>query len=691
VSEPKIGLRTRWRRRRATDVPNAEGSPLVGYVEFPADGADVDRRLTVSGWHAWHAAPVAAVVVETDDLVQRAQVSTTPRDDVAADRDDDRFLGTGWVAELELGAVRTPTVTLRITVFPAADHHRGVALEPITVSVLGDPTINEDGTPIPPPNWVQGRLDVPGPGARVPRGAVTVRGWATTRDAPVRSVELWLNDVALGRARLGLDREDVASGQEWTDAPICGFEQTVDLSGVGAPDGPATFRASVVALDGTTGALEHDVVLGARDPAPAPPPTPSRREPPARDAGLHLLVFTHDLGLGGAQLWLVEALRKSRAGSAYPCTVVAFGGGALCDELRAMGVEVHVTSSPPVHDVVAYEGRLEELVSWFGERGCTAALVNTFRAFAGADLAERLGLPVVWAVHESWPASLVWSFDHPGTRIDRAIRSYAESSLARAGSVVFESEATRALYAPRAPGRTLVVPYGVDTAELDRFAASTSRNEARRRLGLGDDGRVLLVMGTVEPRKGQSLLVEAFAEVAARHDDVSIALVGDLHTDYSRAISEFAARANLADRVRLEGVTPDANLWYRAGDALVCGSDVESLPRSVLDAMCLGLPVLSTNVFGLAELLDDGVTGLLYEPLDLGAAIDALDRLLSMPPDELAGIAARGAALVHRDHDSAGYAGDVLALLKGLIADPTATPVELLAKAGRRTAQSSRA
>jgi D-inositol-3-phosphate glycosyltransferase len=689
VTTQKVGLRTRWRRRRATDVPNAEGSPLVGYVEYPPDGADVERRLYVSGWHAWHAAPVAAVVIETDDLVQRAQVSATPRDDVAADREDERFTGTGWVAELELGAVRSPTVTLRITVFPAADH-RAVALEPITVSVLGDPTINEDGTPIPPPNWVRGRLDVPGPRAHVGRGAVTVRGWATTRDAPVSSVELWLNGEALGRARLGLDRDDVASAESWTDGPICGFEQVVDLTAVRAAHGAATFRAEVVALDGTTGTLEHDVVLEETVTAPATP-APPRRGPPPPDADLRLLVFTHDLGRGGAQLWLVELLRRSRAGNAYPCTVIAFGGGDLCDELRAMGVEVHVTSAPPVHDVAAYEGRLQELVAWLGDRGCTAALVNTFRAFAGADLAERLGLPVVWAVHESWPAEIVWAFDHPGTRVDGAVRSYAEAALAGAGAVIFESEATRALYAPRAPGRTLVVPYGVDTSELDRFAATTSRSEARLRLGLPDDGRVLLVMGTVEPRKGQALLAEAFAAVAERYTDVSIVFVGDLHTPYSRAISEFATRAELAGRVRLEGVTPDANLWYRASDALVCGSDVESLPRSVLDAMCLGLPVLSTNVFGLAELLDDGATGLLFEPLDLDAAIHGLDRLVSMDPSELAAIATRGAALVHRDFDSAGYSGDVVALLKCLIADPAAPPADLLATSGRVVAQSSRA
>jgi D-inositol-3-phosphate glycosyltransferase len=673
-----VAPRRPWRRQPPpTDEPNAPGSPLEGYVEYPVDGGEVERRLVVAGWHAWHAAPVSAVVVDVDGIVRRAQASDVARVDVAADHGDDGFLHAGWVADVDLGAVRTPTVTVRVTVYPSRDH-RAVELDPITVAVAGDPTIDEEGRAIPPPNEVVGRLDVPGPGARVRRGAVEVRGWATSRDAPASHVELSIGDVVLGRARLGLDRGDVAAERGWASAPVCGFEQLVDLSAVELADAVG-LRATVVALDGSSAVLEHDVGVVPGDGATPEVPPPARRPRPAPGAGLDLFVATHDLGLGGAQLWLVELLRRSGAGRAFPCTVVAFAGGALTEDLGALGIDVHVSSPLPVGDVQAYEGRLEELATWTSRRAHTAALVNTFRAFPGADLAVRAGLPLVWAIHESWPATLIWEFDHPGARVDPAVRSYADGALAAAGAVIFEADATRALYEARAPGRTLVVPYGVDTAELDRFAAATSRRDARAALGLDEAGRILLVMGTVEPRKGQALLVEAFAELAGRHADVSIALVGDLDTPYSRAIGEFAERAGLSARVRRVAVTDEANLWYRACDALVCGSDVESLPRSVLDAMCFGLPVLATNVFGLGELLDDGETGLLFEPLDLAAAIGGLDRLLSMDAAQLARIAERASALVHERHDSSGYANDVVALLRGLLADPGALPSAILA------------
>ena len=674
----------RQRRNAALATPNADGSPLEGYVESPADGDDVDRRFVMSGWHAWDRQPVAAVIVEMDGrIIGRAQSSDHLRDDVAQDRNDDRYAATGWEVELDLGGVHTATAVLTATVFPAEDR-TGVRLDPITVTVVGLPTRDLEGVPIPPLDEVIGNIDVPPSGSTVELGPLAIKGWARSTYSPIARVSIFANGVALGPARLGIDRADVAAEDPAPDAPICGFEQLVDLGALTATDGTVTIRVIAESIDGTVGELVTELAVTApRDVGSlALPPLPRAT---GSASELDLLVVTHDLGYGGAQLWLTELLRRAGAGSAFPCTVVAFGGGALVAELTAMGVDVHVTSPLPVEDADAYEGRLAELSSWLDGQHHTAALVNTFRSFPGADLAARRGLPVVWAIHESWPESLIWTFDHPGVRVHPAIRAIASRALAHAGAVIFESEATRALYDDRAHGRTLVVHYGVDTAELDAFAASTSPPEARHALGLEEAGRVMLVMGTVEPRKGQTLLAEAFATVAAAHADATLVLVGDLHTPYSEALRTFLDRAGIAGRTRLEEVTPDALSWYRASDVLICGSDVESLPRSVLDAMALGVPVVATRVFGVAELLDDGDTGLLFEPLDLAAAIGAIERALSMPASDLGGIGERGRALVREKYDSAGYAADVVALLRGLLADPSALPGSILAATPRES------
>jgi len=666
------------RKNRALAIPNADGSPLEGFVEFPLDGAAIERLAALAGWHTWEREPVAVVTIELEGRIIGRSRDAGPRTDVAERYGDSSYTGAGWIVDLDFRGLHADTAILVPTVYPLADHG-GVRLDPITVSVLGDPTIDPHGVPYPLPPEVLGNLDTPPDDAVVTLGALTIKGWARSRYSPVARVSLSANGVELGRARLGLHRADVAKADAANDAPISGFEKVVDLSVLGADTAAITLRAEVEALDGTTGAFEHQLtVSGPATGDTQGDPWGDERSVAPSDAPLNLLVVTHDLGYGGAQLWLFELLRQSGAGSAFPCTVISFRDGALVGELEDLGVAVHVTSPLPVDTAAAYEGRIIELTAWLAGKGHTAALVNTFRSFAGADLAERLGLPVVWAIHESWPESLIWAFDHPDGRVEPTVRAIAARSLARAGAVIFESEATRALYESRAPGRTALVPYGVDTAALDSFASATSTSAARATLGIETAGRVLLVMGTIEPRKGQTLIAEAFSELAATRGDAQLVFVGDLHTNYSAALKAFVERTGLGDRIRVLPVTPDPLTWYRASDVLVCGSDIESLPRSVLDAMCLGVPVLATRVFGLAELLEDGSNGLLYEPCDLEGAIEALDRVLSMPDDELAAIAERGRALVHERHDASRYAADVLTLLRGLQHDPTATPAGLL-------------
>jgi glycosyltransferase involved in cell wall biosynthesis len=668
------------RRNRALSIPNADGSQLEGFIEFPLDGDAVERIVAVAGWHAWEHLPVAVVTIEHDGRIIGRSRDAGARADVADKYGKPSYRETGWVVDLDFRGLHAASATLIATVYPRADHG-GIRLDPFTVKVLDEPTIDRDGVPYPPPPVILGNLDTPPEDAAVHLGAVVIQGWARSTYAQVARVSLSANGVDLGRARLGLHRSDVADSDRAPDAPISGFEQVVDLSVLGTPTTTIALRAEVEALDGTVGAFEH--VLRVAEPQPEPlQQHASEDDPPSApsDAPFSLLVVTHDLGYGGAQLWLFELLCQAGAGSAFPCTVVSFRGGALAAELEARGMTVHVTSAMPVDSTDAYEGRIDELRSWLDGRQHTVALINTFRAFGGADLAERLGLPVVWAIHESWPEPLIWEFDHPDGRVDPTIRAIAARALSRAGAVIFESEATRTLYEARAPGRTALVPYGVDTSALDAFAASTSRSESRARLGIRASGRVLLVMGTIEPRKSQTLIAQAFGEVARSHGDAQLIFVGDLHTNYSAALSTFIGRAGLGDRARVVDVTADALAWYRACDVLVCGSDIESLPRSVLDAMCLGLPVVATRVFGLAELLEDGVTGLLYEPCDLAAAIEALDRVLSMPDDQLAAIAERGSALVHAQHDAAHYAADVVGLLRGLQRAPTALPAEILGR-----------
>jgi glycosyltransferase involved in cell wall biosynthesis len=259
-----------------------------------------------------------------------------------------------------------------------------------------------------------------------------------------------------------------------------------------------------------------------------------------------------------------------------------------------------------------------------------------------------------------------------GGEVDPSVAAAAARALELSDRLVFEAEATRALYAPHAgKDHCLLVPYGIETAALDAAASRLNRAAARQRLRLHPTAKVLLCMGTFEPRKAQTLLVRAFAEVADRHPTAELVLVGDNGSQYAEGVRRITAGMALGRRIRLEPVAADVLPWYLAADILVSASDVESMPRSALEAMAVGTPVLAAAAYGVPELVEDGVTGWLVRERDLDDLIAGLDRALAMPAEEVGRIAGQARVRVRRDHDAAGYVAVYEGLLDSLIAQRT--------------------
>ena len=170
-------------------------------------------------------------------------------------------------------------------------------------------------------------------------------------------------------------------------------------------------------------------------------------------------------------------------------------------------------------------------------------------------------------------------------------------------------------------------------------------------------------------------MVLAFAAAAAEHRDAVLALVGDVGGPYSDGLRVMVERLGLGDRIRLVPVTADIDGWYHAADALLIGADIESLPMSMLEAMAFGRPIVASSVFGIPEVLHDGVEGILFEALDLPALERAIRRFLDAPTGERDAMSekARGVAEGRPAH----HCGDAIrSLVEVLLAGGTADDLE---------------
>ncbi len=239
--------------------------------------------------------------------------------------------------------------------------------------------------------------------------------------------------------------------------------------------------------------------------------------------------------------------------------------------------------------------------------------------FAAVLLGRIWRLPVVVTGHGS-DLNLL---PHRSRWIRRAIRW----TLRRADAVVVVSASLRreALRFGAVPDRLRVVPNG-----YERTGAGTiSRGEARARLGVPENSKVILYVGNLFPVKGVDLLLRAFARLDGRAPDARLYLVGEGFA--RRQLASLTGELGLNGRVVFVGARPhrEVALWIRASDVVALASRSEGWPTVVTEALALGRPVVATRVGAVPDLLFSEELGLVVEPGDERQFAEALYRGLS--------------------------------------------------------------
>ena len=144
------------------------------------------------------------------------------------------------------------------------------------------------------------------------------------------------------------------------------------------------------------------------------------------------------------------------------------------------------------------------------------------------------------------------------------------------------------------------------------------------------DVRFLISLGRLAPQKGFDILIRSFAALAGRHPDWQLIIYGDGpdRTFLERLRSE----SGCAARIFLPGLTRDSAEALRQASLFVLPSRFEGYPNVLLEALAVGLPVVATACpGGTADILKNGLHGMLVTPDDVSALTAALDVMMSAP------------------------------------------------------------
>ncbi|MFZ3041236.1 MAG: glycosyltransferase [Thiobacillus sp.] len=254
-----------------------------------------------------------------------------------------------------------------------------------------------------------------------------------------------------------------------------------------------------------------------------------------------------------------------------------------------------------------------------------AQLIDAHFTYPDGEAATRLGR---WL---GLPATITLRGTEVPHSRNPVLRPRLSRTLKAAARVFSVSDSLRrlAIELGAAEGKTEVVGNGIDTERFQPVA----RAAARQKYGLPESAKVLISVGALVERKGMHRVIEVLPALLEPHPDLHYLIVGGASPegDNHAELTAEVARLGLADRVHFLGALPPDELKWplSAADVFVLATRNEGWANVFLEAMACGLPVISTDVGGNAEVVCREELGSIVPFGDSAALRQALDAALN--------------------------------------------------------------
>ncbi|WP_075884005.1 glycosyltransferase [Candidatus Protochlamydia sp. W-9] len=343
---------------------------------------------------------------------------------------------------------------------------------------------------------------------------------------------------------------------------------------------------------------------------------------------IKISLITHELSLTGAPKVVVDlAIRLKQDG--HYVNVISLKNGPMRQQLENQGISISVIPKF-TYDLTFHKN------SFISK---AARVINTFwmmlklqRTMIGNSVAVAFYLTLLslnpfyrifWYIHESLPPAALLNVNQKRNALLDKMK--ANSNV----KIWFGSDNTRELWKKAGFSGTTKYWSGINASKK----RSTSRS--------GPISEILSV-GTSSARKGTYYLIEAFIKGILEKsipDHVNLTIIGFFET-VNRPDCHFLGdlilkivNYGLLDRIHLmASLQPDQiDYYYHRADLYIQASISECLPLAIFQAMAVGLPIISTNVNGCPEAIEDGKTGYICYPRSLQALLHTILKALADP------------------------------------------------------------
>ena len=358
--------------------------------------------------------------------------------------------------------------------------------------------------------------------------------------------------------------------------------------------------------------------------------------------------IAHAIDMSALQMGGVEVLVRSLIAAAPEADKIFLISQDREDNLHASGWARRLSGHCRVPEGWISRAWTGELVAWLKHQGvelCHFHLGGTYGWQAGSlcscpiTAVARSGIPTVVTNHQAVSFFGEAGPPRPYWRSVAAVCKVWPGKARQLSSVHWEVAISRndlavsRRYYPMFRSKLIQAYHSRLDVDLDVSAPPPSK--------------IILNVATLAFRKGQHVLVEAFARIAAEFPEWKLRLVGyQAEKACAEAIQKMIRAAGLEDRIVLCGPVAEPMPYFAEAEIYVQPSLIEGLGLSLQEAMFHGRACIGSNTGGIPELIDSPETGMLYPCGDVGALADALKRLMDNSRErDMLGRAARASVL----------------------------------------------
>lgn len=312
------------------------------------------------------------------------------------------------------------------------------------------------------------------------------------------------------------------------------------------------------------------------------------------------MFFVSSLDDGGAQR-VISILASRMVQKGMDVEIVTYLDAPVLYPIHS---EVKITCVQKETEKKSLISNLLWLRSYFKEN---AEIVLSFLApFNMIALVATMGLrvPIVVADRND-PAKV------PGNKVIRIARDIL---YVFADQVVVQTEANKAYFKVLSK-KTTVIYNPVDLKEYTGLALKSEKD------------KIIVSAGRLMPQKNQKMLIDAFSAIMKKFPEYQLVIYGE--GSYREELESYVKALKLEERIFMPGSVTDLYDKMKSAELFVLSSDYEGMPNALIEAMCMGLPVISTKVSGATDLINHGKNGLLTEVGDKKEMENAMEQMLS--------------------------------------------------------------